>query len=92
MTVSVPILTVEDANAIYQDWLVKLDKEDKKMMEMMIYNNYTSRFGLTNTSVSSKVTQLVGLNEKTIRLWRKDFLANKGAFSDYRMGSTLAIS
>lgn len=30
MMVSVLILTVEDTNAIYQDWLVKLDTEDKK--------------------------------------------------------------
>lgn len=64
-----------------------LDREDKNMMAMMIYNHYTSHFGFTNTSVAAEVAQLLGLNKKTIRLWRKDFLANKGIFSEYRRGS-----
>ena len=78
---------LEDADAVYRDWLVTLDREDKKMMAMMMYDNYSSRFGLTNTSAAAEVAQLLGVNEKTMRLWRKDFLANKGAFSDYRRGS-----
>ena len=48
-------LTVEDADAVYRDWLVTLDREDKKMMAMMIHDNYTSRFGLTNTSAAAEV-------------------------------------
>lgn len=58
--------SLEDTNAVYRDWLVTLDREDKKMIAMIIYDNYTSRFGLTNTSAAVEVAQLVGLNEKTI--------------------------
>ena len=82
-----PDFPLEDADAVYRDWLVTLNREDKKMMAMMLYDNYISRFGLTNTSAAAEVAQLLGFNEKTVRLWRKDFLANKGAFSDYRRGS-----
>ena len=79
--------TREDADVVYRDWLVKVDREDKMMMAMMMHDNYTSRFGLTNTSAAAEVSLLLGLNEKTIRLWRKDFLANRGAFSEYQRGS-----
>ena len=45
--------TREDADVVYRDWLVKLDREDKMMMAMMMHDNYTSRFGLTNTSAAA---------------------------------------
>jgi hypothetical protein len=64
-----------------------MDREDVKMMAMMLHDNYTSRFGLTNTSAAAEVAQLLCFSEKTIRLWKKDFLANKGEFSEYQRGS-----
>ena len=81
-TITVPISRLEDADAVYRDWLVTLDREDKKMMAMMMYDNYSSLFGLTNTSAAAEVAQLLGVNKK-----RKYFVANKGAFSDYRRAS-----
>ena len=39
-------------------------------MAMVLHDNYTSRFGLTNTSAAAEVAQLLGFNEETIRLWR----------------------
>ena len=53
-------------------------------MAMMLYDNYTSHFGLTNTSAAAEVTLLLSLNDKTIILWRKYFLANKGEFPEYK--------
>ena len=74
--------TWEDA---YEDWLATMDREDVKMMAMMLHDNYTSRFGLTHTSPAAEVAQLLGFNKKTIRLWKKGFLANKGEFSEYQI-------
>ena len=68
---------LEDAG-VYQHWLATLERDDVKMMAMMLHDNYTSRFGLTKTSAAAEVAQLLGFNNKTMRLWRKDFLANKG--------------
>ena len=82
-----PGFTPEDARGIYQDWLVTVDREDMKVMAMMLHDNYTSRFGLTNSSAAAEVAKLLGFNENTIRLWRKDFLAHKGEFSQYQRGS-----
>lgn len=63
---------LEDEDAVYWDWLETLNRKDKKMMAMKMHN-YTSRFGLTNTSPAAEVVQLLGLNEKIEQLWRKDF-------------------
>ena len=41
------------------------------------------RFGLT---AASEVALLLGLKEKTIWLWKKDFLVNRGSFSEYHRG------
>ena len=35
---------------------------------------------------AAEVTLVLGYNEKTIRLWWKDFIINKGEFSEYRRG------
>ena len=76
----------DEADAIYQDWLVTVDREDIKMMSLMLHDNYVNRFGLTKTAASAEVGLLLGFNEKTIRLWRKDFIQNKGEFSEYQRG------
>ena len=57
------------------------------MMAMLLHDNYTSRFGFTNTSAAAEVAKLLGFNKKTITLWKKDFLANRGEFSEYQQGS-----
>ena len=56
--------TLEDAVAAYQDWIVTMDREDVKMMAMMLHDNYTSRFGLTNMSAAAEVAQLLVFNVK----------------------------
>ena len=45
-----------------------VDREDLKMMAMMLHDNYVERFGLTMTAAAGEVGQLLGVNEKTIRL------------------------
>ena len=78
--------TREDADGVYQDWLVGVDRDDVKMLALMVHDNYTERFGLTNTAAAAEVGLLLGFNEKTIRRWRKDFYTNKREFSEYRRG------
>lgn len=77
----------DDADAAYQDWLLTLDREDVKMMALMLHGHYIARFGLTHSSAAAEVALLLGFNEKTIRLWRKDFFTNRGEFSEYQRGS-----
>jgi len=49
---------------------------------MMVYDSFLKRFGLTKTGAAKEVGLLLGLSDRTVRLWRKDFLTNDGDFSE----------
>ena len=53
----------------------------------MVYDNYINRFGLTKTGAAKEVGLLLGISEKTVRIWRKDFLSNDGDFNEDSRGS-----
>ena len=38
-------LLCEDIHGVYEDWIFSLNRDDKKMLAMMLYDNYTTRFG-----------------------------------------------
>ena len=57
------------------------------MMAIMLHDNYTACFGLTCSAAAAEVALLLGFNEKTIRIWRRDIFLNKGEFSEYLRGS-----
>ena len=78
--------TSDDARACYDDWLVTLPKENMKMMAMMLYDSYIERFGLLQTKAAAEVALLLGINEKTVRRWRYDWIDNKGSFSESSKG------
>ena len=42
---------------------------------------------LYKTTAAVEVGKILGLNEKTVRSWRKEFYLNKGEFSEYLRGS-----
>jgi len=56
------------------------------MLAMMLYDNYISRFGLLKTAAAVEVGLNLGVSDKTVRLWRRDFIANGGEFSEYQCG------
>ena len=70
----------DEIHAIYEDWLSDMKRTDKQKVTMMVYDNYTQRFGLTKTGAAKETGQLFGVHEKTIRRWRKEFLSNSGEF------------
>ena len=76
-----------DANELYKEWLSSVERNDVKMMAMMLYDRFFGHWRFTKTSAAAEVGEILGLNEKTVRSWRKDFYLNKGEFSEYLRGS-----
>ena len=70
----------------YEDWLFHLERDDKNMMAMLLYDNYVDKFKLLKTAAAAEVSSLLGMSERTVRKWRKDFISNGGEFSEYRRG------
>ena len=67
-------LTKEEKSSIYKDWISEMNRNDMKKMAMMLYDNYVERFGLQKTPSAQEVALFFGVSDKTVRLWRKDFL------------------
>ena len=67
----------EEILSVYSDWIDEMEREDLKMLAMLLYNNYRKRFGLLKTSAEKKVALCLGIGEKTVRLWRKQATNNR---------------
>ena len=39
----------------YEDWIFSLNRDDTKMLAMMLYDNYVTRFGLRKTAAAVEV-------------------------------------
>jgi len=79
----------DEIHAIYEDWLSDMKRTDKQKVTMIVYDNYMQRFGLTKTGAAEETGKLFGVNEKTIRRWRKEFLSNTGEFNEDCMIGTM---
>ena len=76
----------EELQGVYDDWIFSLDREDRKMMAMMLYDNYITVFGIQKTAAAVEVSRLLGVSERTVRMWRQDFVSNGGEFREYGRG------
>ena len=77
-------ISEDEISAVYCDWINDMERADKQKVAMMMYDNYINRFGLTKTGSAREVGLLLGINDKTVRLWRKEFLSNGDFTEDYR--------
>ena len=78
-------ISEDEISATYCDWINDMERTDKQKLAMIVYDNYINRFGLTKTAAAQEVGLLLGINDKTVRLWRKDFLSN-GDFDEDNRG------
>ena len=64
----------------------RMKKRTGKMVAITLMNSFRRRFGLTDVAAATEVGLVVGFNEKTIRVWRKDFYECKGEVSESAQG------
>ena len=69
--------TNDNARHVYDEWLKVQPKSSLKTMAIMIMDMFLDRFPFTVLGASNEVGLLLGLNEKTVRTWRKDFYSNQ---------------
>ena len=50
------------------------------MMGVMFMDSLMVRFNVTSHGAANEVGLVLHYNENTVRIWRKDFYANKGQF------------
>ena len=57
------------------DWLSDMKRIDKQKMAMMLYDDYVEQMGLQKTEAAKEVGLFLGVSDKMVRLWRREFCA-----------------
>ena len=70
----------EDVLKTYHDWVNKLDRGDLQMMAMMIFDYFFKQLKFFKTRAAEEVAKCLGISDKTVRIWRKDFITNHRSF------------
>ena len=70
------------ANEPVQAWLDNLPRDDEKYVALLLYSRLPTFFGLSKTNTAAIVGEVLHRNERNVRRWVDDFMANDGEFSD----------
>ena len=82
----VPDFDSENAQDVFDDWVVSLPLQDRKMLAVMLMETLQKRTALKSTAAALEAAWITGFNEKTIRGYRKEFFENGGRFKDEARG------
>ena len=69
-------ITREHARRIYSNWVEKQSKDSIKILAVMLMDTLMDRFGMTAVGAANEAGLVLGVNEKTVRKWRRDFYTN----------------
>jgi len=76
----------EKAQGIFDDWVVSLPLQSRKMLAVMLMETLQKRTNIKSTAAALEAAWITGFNEKTIRGYRKEFFENHGTFRDESRG------
>ena len=68
------------------DWMVSLRLDQRKMLGVILMENFKTRMKLNAKDAATEAGSVVGFNEKTVCRYRNDFFQNKGHFTIHLQG------
>ena len=63
----------EKAQTCFDDWMVSLPSLDRKMLAVSLSQSFIKRQKMNQTDAVRETASFVGVNEKTVRKYRKEF-------------------
>ena len=78
--------TEEKAQDCFDDWVVSLPPLDRKMLAVALSETYIKRQKMKQSDAVIETASFVGLNEKTVRKYRREFFSSKGRFLGTKRG------
>lgn len=76
----------EKAQTCFDDWMVSLPSLDRKMLAVSLSQSFVQRQRMNLTEAVKETASFVGVNEKTVRKYRKEFFSNRGKFPETKRG------
>ena len=68
------------------DWLLTLDRDNKKLLAMFLCDHLVSRFQFTETNAATLAAELTHKTDRTVCQWHTDFVANDGVMPESKQG------
>ena len=75
-----PTLRLRKLKNVFDDRVLTLPLESRKMLSVLLMETFRKRFQMKITAAALEAAWITGFNEKTIRIYRKDFFENHGVF------------
>ena len=76
----------DDAQHCFDDFVISLPSLARKTLSVSLMHYFQQCQGMNVKQSAQEAAYITGYNEKTIREYRLDFLANRGRFSDFKRG------
>ena len=68
------------------EWIVSLDRDDKKSLAMFLCHNLAAHFHLKDTEAAEVTAAMVGKSDRTVRQWQTDMVSNNGVIPESKQG------
>ena len=74
------------ARELLDDWVEGLPRLDKKYLSVLLFQCFRNRHQMNICDAAVEAAYIAGVNERTIRGYKKEFFENKGSFKESRQG------
>ena len=75
-----------DAQSVFDDWMVSLPALQRKTLAVLLMESFKNRQNMGVMGAAQEAASITGFNEKTVRLYRKEFFESNGQFKETRQG------
>jgi len=76
----------DEAQDIFDDWVVSLPALQSKTLAVLLMQSFRTRQKMSVRDAAQEAASITGFNEKTVRLYRKEFFEQKGNFKESKQG------
>ena len=76
----------QKAQDIFDDWVTSLPVFQRKTLAVLLFHSFRVRQQMSITGAAQESASITGYNEKTVRMYHKEFYDNKGQFTETKQG------
>ncbi len=78
--------TAEILEDFSYEWLVELDRDDRRSLALFLCNVFTTKIGMQATAAAELTAEIVAKSDRSVRQWRTDVIKNKGRLPKTKQG------
>ena len=76
----------DKASECYEEWMSSVSRDNKRMMGILLRDRFVNHFKMLKGEAAKEAADIVGVDERTLRGWHKEYYSNKGNFKEDARG------